>query len=77
MRALAMSSSREKTDVPTASIDTASRPVVCLVALIDARDASGWLVADELPYWIVCLTIAVWGAVALLIVVTQRQSSSE
>lgn len=37
-------------------------PVVCLVALVDARDAPGWNIADEAPYWIVLPLIAAWGA---------------
>ena len=37
-------------------------PVVSLAALVDARDAAGWNISDEMPYWIVCLAIAFWGA---------------
>jgi hypothetical protein len=40
-------------------------PVVCLAALVDARDAAGWNVANEMPYWIVCLTVAAYGALGL------------
>ena len=40
-------------------------PVVCLVALVDARDAAGWTIPSEAPYWIVLPAIAAWGAVAL------------
>ena len=36
-------------------------PIVCLAALVDARDAAGWHLT-ELPYWFVCLGIASWGA---------------
>jgi len=41
-------------------------PIVCLAALVDAREAAGWNLTDEAPYWIVCLTIAAWGAWALI-----------
>ena len=47
-------------------------PVVSLVALVDARDAAGWHVADETPYWVVCCVIAAWGALALWL--TMRES---
>ena len=36
-------------------------PIVCLAALVDARDATGWNIASETPYWIVCLVVALWG----------------
>lgn len=37
-------------------------PTVSLVALVAARGAADWNVTDEMPYWIVCLSIASWGA---------------
>jgi hypothetical protein len=37
-------------------------PVVCLVALVDARGAAGWSISNEAPYWIVLPLIAAWGA---------------
>ena len=37
-------------------------PLVCLVALVHARDATGWDVADETPYWVSLPFIALWGA---------------
>ena len=40
---------------------TAYWPIVCLAALVDARDAAGWDVASEAPYWVVCLLIGAWG----------------
>lgn len=40
-------------------------PVVCLAAMVDARDAAGWNMASETPYWVVCLLVCVWGLVAL------------
>jgi hypothetical protein len=36
-------------------------PVVCLTAVVDARDAAGWHLADEAAYWIVLPVIALWG----------------
>ncbi len=36
-------------------------PVVSLAALVDARDAAGWKVSGETPYWVVCLLVAAWG----------------
>ncbi len=43
-------------------------PVVSLAALVDARDAAGWNIGSEVPYWIVLTAIAVWGAVGLVAV---------
>ena len=37
-------------------------PIVCLAAVVAARGADGWEVANEAPYWIVLPVIAVWGA---------------
>ncbi len=37
-------------------------PVVSLATVVEARDAAGWNITSELPYWIVCLSIASWGA---------------
>ena len=37
-------------------------PVVCLAAVVDARDAPGWNIANETPFWIVLPLIAIWGA---------------
>jgi len=49
-------------------------PIVSLSALVDARDAAGWSVPHETPYWIVCVLIAAWGAVGLyLIAIEFRQ----
>ena len=47
-------------------------PVVCLAALVDARDAAGWSVASEMPYWIVCLTIVAYGAIGLVLILRPR-----
>ena len=37
-------------------------PVVSLAVLVKARDAAGWRITSEMPYWIVCVAIALWGA---------------
>jgi len=37
-------------------------PVVCLAALVAARDAAGWELANETPYWIVLPLIGLWAA---------------
>ena len=36
-------------------------PVVCLAAVAAARNAAGWHLVDETPYWIVLPLIALWG----------------
>ena len=48
-------------------------PIVSLAALVAARDAEGWHVSSEMPYWIVCLLIAFWGAWGLWYVLRQFQ----
>ncbi len=48
-------------------------PVVSLAALVDARDAAGWNISNEMPYWIVCFLIAIWGAGGLWLVITESQ----
>ena len=37
-------------------------PMVCLAAVVAARDASGWNLVNETPYWIVLPLITLWGA---------------
>ena len=37
-------------------------PVVSLATLIDARNATGWNLSSEGPYWVVCLLVLAWGA---------------
>lgn len=37
-------------------------PVVCLAAVVAARDARGWNLPHEIPYWIVLPLITTWGA---------------
>ena len=36
-------------------------PVVCLSALVAARDAAGWNLENESPFWIVLPLITFWG----------------
>lgn len=36
-------------------------PTVSLAALVDARDAPGWEIVNEIGYWCVCLPVAAWG----------------
>jgi len=36
-------------------------PVVCLAAVVSARNASGWNLTSEVPYWVVLPLIAFWG----------------
>lgn len=36
-------------------------PIVCLAAVVAARDATGWNLTDETPYWIVLPLIVLWG----------------
>ena len=48
-------------------------PVVSLAALVDARNAAGWNISSETPYWIVCLLIAAWGAWGLWFLLRESQ----
>lgn len=41
-------------------------PIVCLAAIVSARNADGWNLGSELSYWIVLPAIAAWGAWGLL-----------
>ena len=53
-------------------------PVVCLIAMADARNAAGWNIASETPYWLVCGLIATWGAWGLWTLIKEpRQSSTD
>ena len=36
-------------------------PVVCLAAVVAARDAPGWNLVNETPYWVVLPLITLWG----------------
>ena len=49
-------------------------PVVCLVTVVDARDAAGWSLADETPYWVILPLIALWGAWGLFAITKESQS---
>lgn len=48
-------------------------PIVCLITVVDARDASGWSIPDETPYWIVLPLIALWGAWGLWVLMRESQ----
>ena len=48
-------------------------PVVSLAALVDARDAAGWNISSEVPYWIVCSLIAIWGAWGLWFIIKESR----
>jgi hypothetical protein len=48
-------------------------PIVCLAAMVHARGASGWNIADETPYWLVLLLVATWGAWGLLVITIELQ----
>ncbi len=52
-------------------------PVVTLAALVRARDAAGWNVSSETPYWVACLVIAAWGAWGLWILLRGPQGEKE
>ena len=56
---------------------TAYWPIVSLAALVDARGAAGWTVADEAPYWVVCVAIALWGGWALWTLVRNSGTGSQ
>ena len=36
-------------------------PVVCLAAVVAARDSDGWLLPSEAGYWLVLPVITIWG----------------
>ena len=36
-------------------------PIVCLAAIIAARDSAGWNLTDETSYWIILPIITLWG----------------
>jgi hypothetical protein len=40
-------------------------PIVCLAAVVSARDALGWDLPNETAYWIVLPSIAIWAGWAL------------
>lgn len=51
-------------------------PVVGLVAVVDARDASGWSI-DETAYWFVLPTIAAWAICGLFIASRTDEASRD
>jgi hypothetical protein len=48
-------------------------PVVCLAAVVAARDAAGWHIASETPYWIVLPLIALWGSWGLWYLASSKE----
>ena len=36
-------------------------PIVCLAAVVAARDSAGWNLTDETSFWIVLPIITLWG----------------
>ena len=46
-------------------------PIVCLAAVFAARDAIGWNLINETPYWIVLPLIALWGAWGLWFILNE------
>ena len=52
-------------------------PIVCLAAVASARDAPGWILANETTYWFVLPTIAIWGGWGLLYLVQARRDPSQ
>lgn len=55
---------------------TAYWPVVCLAALVDARDAAGWNLTGEAPYWVVLTAIAAWGVWGLLTIAKENRTAT-
>jgi hypothetical protein len=51
-------------------------PVVCLVAVVAARDAAGWNLVDETAYWIVLPVISIWATWGLVQIARLGQSKS-
>jgi hypothetical protein len=51
-------------------------PIVCLAAVVAARDADGWNISNELQFWIALPLIAAWGAWGLLSLLRGPQLST-
>lgn len=51
-------------------------PIVCLAALVDARGAPGWNIAEEAPYWFALSVIAAWGAWGLATVARKPRQTA-
>ncbi len=49
-------------------------PVVCLIALVDARGAAGWSISNETPFWVVLPLIAAWGVWGLRALIKESRS---
>jgi len=49
-------------------------PIVCLAAVVAAREAPGWNLANETPYWIVLPLIVFWSVWALWHLIRQGGS---
>lgn len=59
--------------LPAALGITVYWPIVCLIAVADARDAVGWSITNETPYWIVLPAITIWGAWGLWAIIKESQ----
>ena len=51
-------------------------PIVCLAAVVDARDALGWDV-DETGYWVVLPTIVIWALWGLFAVARDAEAAAD
>lgn len=49
-------------------------PIVCLSAMVDARDAHGWNIVNETPYWVVLPLITAWGLLGFVSLLQAPQS---
>lgn len=48
-------------------------PVVCLAAVVAARDAAGWNLTNETPFWTVLPLITLWGGVGLWFIMKESK----
>ncbi len=65
-----------KTTLAAALGITVYWPIVCLSALVAAREAPGWNILNETPYWVVLPVIAVWGAWGLVAIIKETQPAT-
>lgn len=56
---------------------TAYWPIVCLAAVVLARNAAGWNLTDEASYWVVLPLIALWGVWGLWYLVYSHDDRSD
>jgi hypothetical protein len=49
-------------------------PLACLAAVVAARDATGWNLTNETPFWIVLPLITLWGIWGLWRITRQSNS---